>query len=56
MGDIDDYMNWFEATQAKTGSGVFADYLRTAAERDKTSRRRDAISVYLDALEEQIRN
>jgi hypothetical protein len=55
MNDIDDYMNWFEATQSKTTSGAFADYLRTAAEHHKPeSRRRDAISVYLDALEEQI--
>src|SRR5438046_9725073 len=32
MSDIDDYMNWYEATQPKTGSGVFVDYLRALGE------------------------
>jgi hypothetical protein len=47
-------MNWFEATQSKTGSGVFVDYLRAAAESQiPAPRRRDALSVYLDSLAEQ---
>ncbi|MEP6603677.1 MAG: hypothetical protein ABJB69_07010 [Spartobacteria bacterium] len=53
MNEIDDYMNWFEATQSKTKSGVFADYLRTATDRPAEHRRRDALSVYLDAIEQQ---
>jgi hypothetical protein len=54
MSDIEDYMNWFEATQSKTQSGVFANYLNAVDEQNEgRTRRRDAISVYLDALEEQ---
>jgi hypothetical protein len=56
MSSVDDYMNWFEGTQLKTTSGVFADYLRSADHKESALRRRDAISVYLDALEEQIHN
>ena len=51
---IDDYMNWFEATQSGTTSGSFTGYLRAAAHsKELESRRRDPLSVYLDALEEQ---
>ena len=54
MSDIDDYMNWCEATKLKTPSGAFADYLRAAGSaRELKPRRQDALSVYLDALEEQ---
>jgi hypothetical protein len=55
MVDIDDYMNWFEATQMENQSGAFSDYLK-AANRSQVSapRRRDPLSVYLDALEDQI--
>ena len=54
MSDIDDYMNWFEATQSKAQSGMFADYLKTAADPQSSgSRRRDALSVYLDSIESQ---
>jgi hypothetical protein len=54
MSDIDDYMNWFEVTQSKNSSGVFADYL-SAVDQQRASgpRRRDALSVYLDALADQ---
>ncbi|HJT80586.1 MAG TPA: hypothetical protein VJ719_05260 [Chthoniobacterales bacterium] len=52
--EIDDYMNWFEATQSGTTSGSFSGYLRAAAHSNELqSRRRDPLSVYLDALEEQ---
>lgn len=51
MGEVDDYMNWFEATQLKTSSGVFDDFKADAvAARPK---RRDNFSVYLDAMESQ---
>lgn len=57
MREIDDYMNWFEATQSKTKSGAFADYLKAVqGQNDARPRRRDALSVYLDAMEEQFQN
>jgi hypothetical protein len=57
MTEIDDYMNWFEATQSKTKSGAFADYLKAVqGQNDARPRRRDALSVYLDAMEEQFQN
>jgi hypothetical protein len=53
MSEIDDYMNWFEATQSHTYSGAFTEYLKTGRQTDAPEpRRRDALSVYLDALEE----
>jgi hypothetical protein len=51
---IDDYMNWFEATQSSARSGTFVEYLN--AEKSATTRRSDAISVYLDSLENQMRD
>jgi hypothetical protein len=52
--EIDDYLNWFEATQSGTTRGSFIGYLRAAAHsKELQSRRRDPLSVYLDALEEQ---
>jgi hypothetical protein len=57
MTEIDDYMNWFEATQSKTKSGAFADYLKAVqGQNEARPRRRDALSVYLDAMEEQFQN
>jgi hypothetical protein len=54
MGDIDDYMNWFEATQMQNQSGAFSDYLKAANQSQVSSpKRRDPLSVYLDALEDQ---
>ncbi len=54
MDGIDDYLNWFEATQARTRSGNFSHYLR-AGEASDAPRRHDAISVYLDAMENEVR-
>ena len=55
MGDIDDYMNWFEATQMENQSGAFSDYLKASNQSQVFApRRRDPLSVYLDALEDQI--
>jgi hypothetical protein len=52
MQEIDDYMNWFEATQFRTASGAFSDYLKAAEfALDAKLRRHDPISVYLDAFE-----
>ncbi len=55
MGAIGDYLNWFEATQSRTVSGAFEDYMKAAElAAERTSRRRDGISVYLDAVEAQV--
>jgi len=57
MRDIDDYMNWFEATQMDSGSGNFTDYLKAAADSQESApRRRDPLSVYLDSLADQFEN
>ena len=54
MSDIDDYMNWFEATQMESGSGNFTDYIKAADQSQfPTPRRRDPLSVYLDSLADQ---
>jgi hypothetical protein len=55
MSAIGDYMNWYEATQARTASGAFREYLKAAefATERPLRRRRDPISVYLDAMEAQ---
>jgi hypothetical protein len=54
MREIDDYLNWFEATSLSRPSGEFADYMK-AAERaaQPAQMKRDSISVYLNALEMQ---
>ncbi len=55
MTSIGDYMNWFEATQGQAVSGAFAEYMQAAeAGSNREPRRRDAISVYLDALQAQV--
>ena len=52
MVQLDDYMNWFEATQLKTSSGAFTNYLHSAgSENNKT--RHDGLSLYLDTIEQQ---
>lgn len=54
MSDIDDFMNWFEATQSKAKSEMFAEYLKAAESSTSSApRRKDALSVYLDSLEGQ---
>ena len=54
MSDIDDYMNWFEATQMKSRSGAFAGYLKAVDQSQFSAPvRRDPLSVYLDALADQ---
>lgn len=54
MSEVDDFMNWYEATQAKTQSGAFRGYLHASTNNDVTPRRHDALSVYLDVLETQL--
>jgi hypothetical protein len=50
-GEIDDYLNWYEATQSKRMSGAFSQILEPAAVDEALPRRRDPISVYLDSIE-----
>ena len=50
--DMDDYLNWFEATQLRSMSGAFSEILKNADdEHPDVPRRRDPISVYLDSIE-----
>jgi hypothetical protein len=57
MSDIDDYMNWFEATQIPNGSGNFKDYLKAVDQSQlSTSKRRDPLTAYVDALEDELEN
>jgi hypothetical protein len=54
MSEIDNYMNWFEATQMNSGSGNFTGYLKAVDQSQlPAQRRRDPLSVYVDALEDQ---
>jgi hypothetical protein len=57
MTEIDDYLNWYEATQIGGSSEPFEAYLRTAKQMDDAAVRSNndqAISDYLDVLEEQL--
>jgi hypothetical protein len=57
MRGIDDYLNWFEATQLRGPSGAFADYLKAAESAGEPPKaKRDPISIYLDALQTQFEN
>ena len=54
MSEVDDYMNWFEAAKLETPSGMFDDYLKSASDRHaQTPKRKDPLSVYLDAIEQE---
>jgi hypothetical protein len=54
MSEIDDYLNWFEATQMNSGSGNFTGYLKAVDQSQVPApRRHDPLSVYVDALEDQ---
>jgi hypothetical protein len=53
MTNIDDYMNWFEATQLTNKSETFRGYLKAADSEETHLRRHDPLSVYLDSLENQ---
>ena len=57
MTEVDDYMNWFEATQMSSGSGNFTGYLKAVDQsQGPAPRRHDSLSVYVDALEDQFEN
>ena len=57
MREIDDYMNWFEATQMKTVSGNFTGYLKAVDQSQlQPPRRRDPLSLYVDVVADQFDN
>jgi hypothetical protein len=57
MTEVDDYMNWFEATQMSSGSGNFIGYIKAVDQsQGPAPRRHDPLSVYVDALEDQFEN
>ena len=52
--EISDYLNWFEATQMKSKSGAFDNYLKTVEElSDQDKKQKGPIGEYLDELETQ---
>ena len=52
MSDVADYLNWFEAAKLETPSGLFGPDLKAKTATDtRKLRRKDALSVYLDAME-----
>ncbi len=54
--EIVDYLNWYEATQVSSESGVFEEYFRSAKQLDREhTHRPDAVSSYLDNLELEFR-
>jgi len=55
MDNIDDYLNWYEATQMPEQSGAFDDFLRGAKAMENWTppKRNDAISKYIDQLQRE---
>lgn len=55
MDKIEDYLNWYEATQMPEKSGAFADFMQSAkaAETHPPPKRNDAISRYIDQLQRE---
>ena len=53
MTEIDDYMNWFEATQMQTPSGLFENLNASSDPSSPRPHRKDAFSSYLDAMESE---
>lgn len=55
MAKIEDYLNWYEATQLGTRTGVFDSYLKTAKEVEKQKgQASEQITKYLDQLEGEL--
>ncbi len=48
LSEVEDYMNWFEATQTDTRSQAFDGYLKAANELSEPLKHDDPISKYLD--------
>ena len=55
MDKIDDYLNWYEATQMPEQSGAFEDFLQgaKALEKETPPKRNDAITNYIDQLQRE---
>ena len=55
MDKIDDYLNWYEATQMPQQSGAFEDFMQGAKAMEKWTppKRNDAISNYIDQLQRE---
>ena len=55
MDKIEDFLNWYEATQIPEQSGAFADYLKGAKAMENWTppKRNDAISKYIDQLQRE---
>lgn len=58
MDKIADYLNWFEATQMPELSGAFNNYMKAASELENEAppKRNDAISRYVDQVEQEFEN
>lgn len=55
LSQIDDYLNWYEATQLGVRSDTFDSFLKTAAEiAEQEQRGSDQIKRYLDQLEGEL--
>lgn len=56
MNDIEDLINWFEATQMSVKSNAFDEFLKKSRQWEKqTPRRTDAISQCLDQVEAELK-
>ena len=55
MDKIEDYLNWYEATQVSEQSGAFEDFLHGAKEMENWTppKRSDAMSKYVDQLQRE---
>ncbi|MCX6967896.1 MAG: hypothetical protein NTZ46_09010 [Verrucomicrobia bacterium] len=55
MDQIDDYLNWYEATQMPEQSGAFEDFMQGAKTLEKGTppKRNDAITTYIDQLQRE---
>ena len=51
--EVADYMNWFEATQMRTQSTAFDNYLETARQLMKPGQREDPITKFVDEMAAQ---
>ncbi len=55
MSELEDYMNWFEATQMPGRSGNFLDYLKAADQMQLSlPSRHDPLSLYMDSMAAQV--
>jgi hypothetical protein len=51
---VESHLDWYEASQTKSYSGIFDDYLKLCEKLDRESRsRNDAISKYLDLMQKE---